>query len=359
MKRIAYYISDVGWGHAARSIEVVKALKRLGRCRFLIVNSSAKELLKAELSQEEHMESPNPKEPGWGSEYIIDREGLKSRIREWALNLERAAEGEAERVAGFKPDLVICDVNPVAPLVAERLKVPCVVVSNFNWWDEYMHMFEDEDLLKPLKRAYDKSHWNFILPLESENRAFRLKERVELVAKEHDAERVREIRRKLIRTYRPEIIAMVAAGGWKMPLPTSVERAMEEASRKAKILWVIPHGLSIKSEGLTTHWLSKGSDFRNTLAACDFVISKYGYSTASEALISRIPMLLIYRPEVPEDSFATEDLVMSGCALRFPYWESISIPLETIHELKCHNRSSRLENRGAQRIATRIWERFL
>ena len=360
--KVVYYVSDVRWGHAARTTLIVKELVRCG-VKVIIKTRKPVNFLKTELKEElkKGAVAVIPKEdsgePGWPPVYPFRKEELIELVKGWLKGWKDNVETEEEFIRQSGASLVISDVSPVALEAAHRAKIPAVAVSNFNWWDEYMYVLEDEELLRPLKEAYLKADWVFLLPLESENSAFRLKERVELVARPHNPDNVRKIRRELIRRYRPEMIAALTTGGFYLPDKEEITMAVKEASRKARILWVVQPTFK-PPEDILYH-IPEPHLFRDTLASCDFIVAKFGYSTASEALVSRIPMVLLYRSQILEDSLASEELVMAGCAIRFPLGEEFSIPLENLWSISFAGLSKRMQNTGSERIVNRLLERFL
>ncbi len=360
MRKIVYYISDVGWGHTTRSVALIrKLLAELDSLKVVVRNRSALPLLKLELSGTgvEIVENPHSLEPMWPRSYPFEKKEVREQLEAWMDSWENYVEEEKNFLKKEKPTLVISDISPVPFEAAHELSIPCVAVSNLNWWDEYLFILDDEELLVPIKEAYHKATWCFLLPLESENRAFRLIERVPLLAREIPSEKVRDIRRNLRRTYQPEIIATVNTGTF-YEAKRNLLKAIEEASRRAKILWIARKGTRMPESALV-HYIGPDEPFHCYIAASDFIVSKYGYGTVSEAVLSMVPMLLLYRPEVLEDSLATEELVQSGWALRVSMAETFKIPLEELFQLSRSPLSKRMRNEGAEHIVKRLMEKFL
>ncbi len=363
MKRVVYYISDVGWGHAARSSVLISELAAdPGGVEVVVRNLSALTLLRTLLSrplEEGRVVLAPPDEaqdPLWPGLYPFSRAEVKRALLSWLGGYGRRVREEVSFLRRMAPDLVVSDIVPQAFEAAHSLGIPCVAVTNINWWDEYTHILGDVPSLEVVRNAYSLALWCFLLPFESNNTPFRLKERVPLVARSFCPERVREIRRALRARHRPEIVALVGTGAHYKP-DENVVRAMEEASSRAKILWLVPETFP-DVDGLLLERVAP-ADFTDALAASDFAVVKFGYSTVAEAVLARVPMLLLYRPEVLEDCLATEELVSSRWALRVPMGAGFGIPLEELFSLERSPLSKRMENRGAEAVLKRLRERYL
>ncbi|BAT72408.1 conserved hypothetical protein [Thermosulfidibacter takaii ABI70S6] len=358
MKEIFYFITDVGWGHLTRSIAVlekllstvpeVKITVKLGRDLTQVPS------LFPDTDRITLKNLPFKLVPGWPATYPFPVEVLQDMIADWLSQWENMVEHLRKEIN--KASLVLTDASPLPIEAAFREGVPSVFISNFNFYDEYSHIVREPSLEK-MKKAYEKVSWAFLLPLESENTVFKIVDRAPLIAREHNPLKVQEIRRDLRTRYRPEMIAVISMGGF-YSIPEILIESIVEASKKAKILWLVPEGIELP-KGILAHQYRKYEDFRNLLAASDFVIAKYGYGIASEAVVSRVPMVLFYRSAILEDSIASEELVLSGSALRFPWEACCSIPLEEVFYLDFSNLSKRMENKGAAYIVEKIIKRFL
>ncbi len=361
MKRIIFYISDVGWGHATRCIALIEELlKENPKIHIIIRNRTAVKILEESFKGQERVEiAPTQEESdiGWGKSYPIDKKKLRSEVEAWIRRWDSFIEREVKFLKGKGADLIISDTVPQAFEMANKLSIPSVFVSNFNWWDEYAYLFQEEKGLERIKEAYSQASWAFVLPLESNNKALGLFERTPLLARREDQDTVRNIRRTLIKEHRAELIGVVSTGGL-YEADDHLKEAIREISQQVSILWITQERNQQLGQGIKTV-RAPSKIFRHFLAASDFGIVKYGYSTASEAIVSKLPCLMLYRPDVLEDCCATEELVKAGCCLRTPLGEPFTIPLDKLFKLSFDGLSKRMENRGAQHIVRRLKERFL
>ncbi len=360
MKKVLYYITDVGWGHLTRSKAVISELITQEPQTIVEVYIGARlsKTIHFFQGEDERIKLhvlPFNLAPGWPPNYPFQKKELSALVDEWLSCWEEMVRSIKEHIDG-RVCLVISDASPLPIEAAQQIEVPSIFISNFNFFDEYRHLLPEKDL-SIMEEAYSKADWVFLLPLESKNSVFKIKERVALVAREHIPQRVQSIRRDLRRRYRPEIIATVSMGGF-YTFQKSLIEAMVKASKNCRILWLIPKGWNVPEE-LLVHFYDREEDFRNIIAASDFFLGKYGYGTASEAVVSKIPMVLIYRPDILEDSMATEDLVMAQAAIRIPWEEPFEIPLEEIFALDFSQLSNRMQNTGARQIVNRLKRRFL
>ncbi len=362
MKKLVFYISDVGWGHATRQISLIKKAIESG-FEIYIRNKIAQNILAFYFRNEIKtgklfLGSSLLNDPGWPESYPIVKTQLLKKIKKWVDDLDLWISEESSFLKKISPDLVISDAVAGAFEVAYRLGIPSVFVSNLNWYDEYRHILGDFDILQIFKDFYRKATHVFILPFESNNTVFNIFERAPLLVRKMDSERIHSIRRELFKRYRPELIATFTLGGFYRDqiVLHKAFAAMKEASKKANVLWLIPNYLV--QEGILCHTV-KDYDFNNFIAASDFVFAKCGYGVISEAISGRIFGIYIYRSQVLEDTCITEDIVLSNWGVRYPMDGNYSIPLEIIFSVDKSEPSKRLREDGASYIMKRIMEKFL
>ena len=359
MKKLVFYISDVGWGHATRQIPLIEEALKAG-FEVYLRNSSAKEILQKYFCDDKFFISSSPlkNDPGWPSHYPFDEKELRTLIDEWLSDLEGWIQHELSFLKNVKPDLIISDAVVGAFYICEKLSLPCVFISNFNWYDEYRYILGNWERLEVFKELYLKASHVFLLPFESENTIFRLFERTPLLVRRMDSERIRFIRRSLMEAFRPEIIASFTLGGFYKGeiFIDKISNILMDLSSCAKILWLVPHYFK-PSKGFLCYPV-KDLDFNNFIAASDFVFSKCGYGVVSEAVKAHIPGFYLYREQVLEDICISREVMLSRWGECLPLEKDANFDLAFLFNMERIPLSKRLKEDGASYIISRIMELF-
>ena len=86
---------------------------------------------------------------------FIDEEKSKTQIGKWISELDNYVKMECEKISSLKANLVISDISSMPLLVANKLNVNSIAVSNFSWYDVLNFLPSNE--LTELKSAYNEA----------------------------------------------------------------------------------------------------------------------------------------------------------------------------------------------------------
>ncbi|MHA2231982.1 MAG: glycosyltransferase family protein, partial [Candidatus Hodarchaeales archaeon] len=154
-KSIVYYISDHGFGHATRSLAIIRALCReQPNLKILIRTSRNVKFMKKALINEIVYVYKGENDFGLieGRKLSISPEKTQIAFEKWVLTWDKWLREEQNRHIN-KVDLVISDICPQPFLLAEKLGIPSIAISNFTWLDQYRELFESDSLID-LGQAY-------------------------------------------------------------------------------------------------------------------------------------------------------------------------------------------------------------
>ena len=135
MKRVVIYISDHGFGHAARTIGLVRQLKQQNY-EIIIKNSNAYNFLKFHLPLHKIIKFKTDVGPVSNifSEHP-DYEKTFSLYNNWINNEQKWLDKETQFFKNRMPDLIISDISPIGIRLANKLHVPSITIANFTWID--------------------------------------------------------------------------------------------------------------------------------------------------------------------------------------------------------------------------------
>ncbi len=125
MARIIYGVSGQGFGHAARSHETLRHLKKAGHQLMILTYKQAADLLGRDFSV--------VKIPGLGLNYQNNKLSYWRTIYDNAATLMREGKNWPSlrrKVKAFKPDLFISDFEPLTVAMAHLEKLPLISIDN-------------------------------------------------------------------------------------------------------------------------------------------------------------------------------------------------------------------------------------
>ena len=171
MKTIAFYISEYGFGHASRSVAIIRELLyRDASIKIIICHSFALNFLRESLPYEQVTIRAITTDIGYFlKENSIDPDKKKLQnnfdafIKDWTKRIER----EMNFLKENNVELVISDISPLPFEAASKLGIPSVGISNFTWYSAYEYLL-DYKRLEPWKLAYEKMDYFYLLAANNE-----------------------------------------------------------------------------------------------------------------------------------------------------------------------------------------------
>ena len=302
MKKICYYVSDYGFGHASRSIAVIRRiLSQMDDVHVTVKCSSPFAFLKDSLE-------------GTGVECIcrkndvgvilkegspeVDCEKTKLLFEQWMDTWPEYISQEAEYLQKEHIDLVISDIVPQAFTAADSAGIPSIAVSNFTWHLIFTSLFGICPKTDSLVQAYETASCAMRLPFHEPMAVFSDICDIPLISREstvprHDMRESLGINDERVvflnipdteKYITKEFLTTAAGENVRIILPTHCRAE-------------IPGSIKIPDDV---------TESQNWIGMCDCVVSKVGYSTVSEAVRGNVPILLLRRNGFAEDNWIIE-----------------------------------------------------
>jgi hypothetical protein len=290
MKTLCFYISDYGYGHASRSIALIREIVRTRSDVTVIAKTSGpyeftrKSLIHPRVSV---IQCRNDCEVELKEGLsVVDREKTRELFLAWVHTWDEYLSRECAFCREHKVDLILSDIAPQPFLVAEALGIPGIAVSNFSWDTIFEHLFPEVDEVSRLRDAYRKASYACVLPFDIGMDRFAVQERVGLVSRNITVSRS-EMRHRL---GVPENDFLVFVG--KSPDTPLLSgdpgiRFLVSSGNSCPDVLVIP---------------AEETESQDWIGMCDCVVTKCGYSTVSEAVRAHVPVLVWKREGFIEDS---------------------------------------------------------
>ena len=296
---IAFYVSGHGFGHASRSVELIRELLARRRDLRLSVRTAAPSWLFQTVAS--HAVEQIPCDADVGVVQIdslnVDERETARRAASFYGDFDRLVEEEAAWLAGTGVALVLGDIPPLAFAAAARASVPSVAVGNFTWDWIYAgyEAFSATGVpgaagaLEIMRAAYATAARALRLPLHGGFEPMTgVTTDIPFIARRSTRDRLDTRRQLGVTDGRPFVLASFSAVDLDMPY-----RAIADAE-----------GLTVAAPGLE---LPDTLTYPDLVAAADVVISKPGYGIVSECIANGTPLLYTSRGRFVEyDLFVAE-----------------------------------------------------
>ena len=314
MKKLIYYITDHGKGHATRSVSIIRKLQEYD-LDIIIRNSNAVNFLQKSLPGIQIKEGLTDVGPILNSDEIsINHNESIERISDWINKLDDFSNEEAKFLQNENPNLVISDVSPMPLLASYSKNIPSIIISNFSWYD--VLTFLPNEIRMKLKEFYDLAEFAIQLPLGTSMNHFKRKYKVNLIARHptKDAETIRE-QNNIIKS---SPCVLFALGGTKNKILFKHNDDVQIICLNTRIDTSIP-----------TKDLSDTTEGQDLVSISDLVICKCGYGLISECLTNGVPFFYVADDAHPEQMAIHNELLKRGFDNRITFDEINQLDLSS------------------------------
>jgi len=292
--RLVFYISGHGFGHASRSIEVIRALiERRPQLRVLVKTTAPKWLF--DLANVPGM-SYEAFETDVGmtqaDSLTMDIGETARRAAEFYRDFDALADSEAAFLRSANAAMVVGDIPPLAHAAAARAGIPSMAIGNFTWdwiYEGYATFERDAPgVIQAIRDGYRQADRALRLPMHGGFATIADVVDIPMIARRSSRSRAETRRLMHVAGDRPFVLA--SFGGYGLDIP------FDEIARREH--------LTVLSPGAA---LPPPLGYQDLVAAADVVITKPGYGIVSECVANDAPLLYTSRgPFVEYDVFVAE-----------------------------------------------------
>ncbi|ASS66722.1 MULTISPECIES: hypothetical protein [unclassified Paenibacillus] len=320
--KIAYYISDYGYGHAARSIAVIRAMLRQASEHGLPLNLhlvSGRALPFLEQSLQAEFEAAGCRGHRLQLRYMDSGPGYSLRQGTWQADIGLLRQAyiayagkmppqirkEAAWLGGAGIRLVVSDIVPEAFPAAAKAGIPSAGISNFTWYTAYQDMLPAE-LLAPLAKAYLDMDRFIALPGAREP-AWAAEPSIHagFFSREAGAAETAQLRKRLDPGGERKLVCLFPGRDTgKVDLLQSLPLLSDR-----RWLPIVSSTMELpEGSGPVVRIPAEATESQLYVAASDLVLTKPGWGTVAEAVAFGKPLVLLERPLFREDRCTMEAL---------------------------------------------------
>ncbi len=297
-KRIAYYITPHGFGHAVRSVQVIRQLLELAPALEIAVVSDLPEFLLARIKGSSLSIRKKRLDIG-----LVQRDSIQFDLDATRRILASLHHHRnvllAEEVHFLQTQGILAVVSdiPFIPLAAaSRVGIPAIGISNFTWDWIYAAYASSDPRWSPLvdwiRKSYQKCDLFLQLPMHGDCSACPSVRDVPLVARQ--ARRNREETRSILQLPPDQEVYLISFAYLELG-----EAAQKRVQDIAEAVFLYKHPLSYHfGNGICLDGLSLS--FEDVVAAVDGVITKPGYGIVTDCLAHGTSIIYTDRGFFPE-----------------------------------------------------------
>jgi L-arabinokinase len=298
---LAVYVSGHGFGHATRTAEVLRVLRRREPALRVVVATTAPAFLFEEVIARPLELRRVQGDVGLAQHdaLAIDEEGTLAAWRRLMDGWEALVEAEARWLATEGARLVFGDIPPLAFAAAARAGVRSVALGNFSWDWIYRHLSRRhrgfEEPAAWAAKAYREAGLLLRLPFAGDLDVFGSIEDVPLVAR-RPAVGKKDARRRLGLDGRPAVL--LSFGG--IGLPGLRLEAFEKLSGHQFILTGVASGGDGVRRISAGELAAAGLGYPDLVGAADVVVTKPGYGIVTDCIGAGTRLIYTDRGDFPE-----------------------------------------------------------
>lgn len=295
-KTIAFFISDHGFGHDSRNIPIIRyILEATKDIRIIIKTGKNQGQFIRDLVGDFNgrvtyfFEAMDMGLVLKENSLDIDSEKLEEKVQDYISSFKEKVSKENEFLHYNNVNLIVSDIVPWVFKSAKELNITSILISNFTWAGIYKEFLSKEICDKYIEcyKLADKALF-YELYMEEMKNYIENYEEVSLCSREFDLEKADKIKKNFKRP-----IVYISVG-------RSVDLQKEIDVSNLEYDFIVTDGVKLK--GHNVYYLPKETpNTQDYLMASDFVITKAGWGTVSEALLAKKKIALLTRDNVAED----------------------------------------------------------
>jgi L-arabinokinase len=322
LSSILYYITGHGYGHAVRSNQVIRSLKKARPDADIQVRTTAPRWL-------------FPKTVRYSRRAIdvgiVQRDSLEMDLdatlqtaRLMHKNGPRLVDNEIAFVRDHDVRLIIGDIPPLCFEIAARAGVPSVAITNFTW-DAIYGAYLDEHpefgpLIDEMTQWYAKATLALTLPYPCDMNVFPLRDAIPWIARRSGL--AKKQARNQFGLSQTAVLVLLSFGG------LGLQRLRWNKLKEMRDYVFVTTADEKTIDGNILVLPDAQRHYEDLVRSVDVIVTKPGYGIVADAIAHQTPMLYTDRGEFPEYPRLVQALNDCAIAEFIPQAELLSGNLE-------------------------------
>lgn len=353
MTAIAIYITGHGFGHAVRSYQVIRALKKAVPAWKIHVRTTAPEWL---------FQDPSASIVYHQTKIdigIVQKDSLAMDLTETLRSCrdlyERASfliESELAFVRQHRIALIVSDTPALAFEVAARAMIPSVAVTNFTWswiYRAYLKRYPGFlPLIEEMENFYHKATLAMTLPYACDLSIFSSRQAIPWITRTSSLSKHQA--RASFALPQSATLVLLSFGG------LGLERLPWQTLQRLRDYYFVGTDNKPRRDGNICVLPEMQREYCDLVRAADVIVAKPGYGIVADILAHQTPVLYVERHDFPEFPYLARALNQLTTAEFLPLNELLSGRIEPplIRVLKRERHWPAVPLNGAQMAAEKI-----
>jgi hypothetical protein len=299
MAAIAYYITGHGFGHARRSVEVVRELLKLRPDLQVYFRTMANAAIFEEIARANvHLERVELDRGAVEKDlFTIDQDATVAAMRQAITGRDQVVSSELPFLKQKKIDLILADIPFIAGDIAGAAGIRIIGITNFTWdWIYEPFLGSQPELLEEVRSSYRKIPTLLKIPFGGRTDWFKEVIHIPVISSTPRRSSEEIVAALSLDPHRPRILISLRGG-------ISTDALTMAALSTPKFTFLSTTAVPSDSPRNLLHFpLSQSLTFSDLLIASSVVVSKLGYGIVADCLAARIPLLWPRRRGFREDA---------------------------------------------------------
>lgn len=300
MKTIAYFVTDSGFGHITRTAAIITKILDNSDYNVMVISDRAQNnharisLLKYEKRVSFAVAKTDAKSVFCKNSLKVDVEATTIDVRKYIEELDDNVEDLYTLLKGLNICAVVTDISVLGIMIAKKLRVKVIGISNYTWYNRFKSFGLDEDILEFYQSCYDKL--DILLRFQFSDDMSGISAPIEdigLVCREVDE---------------------MSSGDYKQKYWPAVYLSIGQVEKKKEVFDVdFPQGTifatgAIEIKGIT-HLLKlpqRVSHTQDYIAASSLALIKGGWSSVTECLILGVPFGILEQDDTEDEELVNK-----------------------------------------------------
>jgi len=294
LSSILYYITGHGYGHAVRSSQVIRRLKKVRPDCEVHVRTTAPEWLfprsirysrqsiDVGITQRDSLE--------------MDLDATLRACRLLQVDAPRIIARELAFIREHDVKLVVGDIPPLGFEIAARGSLPSVAISNFSWnfiYRSYVDQLPDfRPLIDEMEEYYSKATLALTLPYPCDMEVFPRREPIPWIARVSRLQKNEA--RKLFSLPQSANIVLLSFGG------LGLRRLPWDRIKELREYLFVTTADEANNDGNILTLPDMQRHYEDLVRAADVVVSKVGYGVVADVIVHQTPVLYTDRGDFAE-----------------------------------------------------------
>lgn len=295
MKTIAYFVTDSGFGHITRSTAIIKYILENSDYNIILI-SNRDQINHATIGLRQYEKRVSFAKADTDADPIfvpnslkVDVEKTNEAVKEYIDELDDYMFDIYGLLKALDIVGVITDISILGIMVARKLKVKCIGISNYTWYNRYKKFGLDQELLDFYKSWHDRL--DVLLRLQFSDDMSELEcpiEEVGLVCREVNEMSSADFKKR----YWPAVYLSVG----------QVEKKKEKFKINFPAGTIVATGnIEIEGQGHLVKLPPRVSHTQDYINACSFALIKGGWSSVAECLIMGVPFGILEQDDSEDE----------------------------------------------------------